>query len=72
MEISAFLERHRLTKVWLLNRLTMSGIEVSESFLSRIISGERNSDRACEIRAVCEKICREYERMVDHAETTEK
>lgn len=72
MEISAFLERHKLTKVWLQNRLRMEGVEVGDSFLSRIISGERNSELACEIRAACEKICREYERMVNNAETAEK
>ena len=72
MYITAFLERHRLPKVWLYERLKTEGFDISESFLSRIISGERNSELAEEVRAACVSICRRYERGMCNAETPEK
>ena len=61
MDISAFLTRHRLTKVWLYEQIRACGFDISESFLSRIISGERDSDLARKVRAACERICKRYE-----------
>ena len=72
MDISTFLDRHRLTRVWLCERLRCEGFDISESFLSRIISGERNSDLAEEVRAACVSICRRYERGMCNAETPQK
>ncbi len=72
MDISAFLERHCLQNRWLLERLCEEGFSISESFLSRIISGERNSELAEEVRTACVSICRRYERGMCNAETREK
>jgi hypothetical protein len=43
----------------------MVGYEISDSFLSRILSGERNSDYAQEVRAAATAICYRYEKSMD-------
>lgn len=43
----------------------MFGYEISDSFLSRILSGERNSDYAQEVRAAATAICYRYEKSMD-------
>lgn len=73
MNIYEFLKSKRLTNAWLKLRLAQRGFEVSDSNLSRIISGERNSVHAQAIRDKCVEICDEYERMVNcSAETCER
>ena len=65
MDISKFLDAHKLTRQWLIAQLRMVGYEISSSFLSRILSGERNSDYAQEVRAAAASICRRYEKSMD-------
>ena len=65
MDISKFLETHKLTGRWLIAQLRMAGYEISDSFLSRILSGERNSDYAQEVRAAATAICCRYEKSMD-------
>lgn len=61
MDILKFLDQHRLTNRWLIAQLRMVGYDVSDSFISRILSGERNSDYAQEVRTAATAICRRYE-----------
>jgi hypothetical protein len=65
MDISKFLETHKLTGRWLIAQLRMVGYEISDSFLSRILSGERNSDYAQEVRAAATAICYRYGKSMD-------
>lgn len=69
VRINEFLETNCLTQKWLMRRLSLRGINVGTSFISRIISDERNSKRASSIRYECKQICDEYERKMNYAET---
>lgn len=65
MDILKFLDQHRLTNRWLIAQLRMVGYDVSDSFISRILSGERNSDYAQEVRAAATAICYRYGKSMD-------
>lgn len=65
MDILKFLDQHRLTNRWLIAQLRMVGYDVSDSFISRILSGERNSDYAQEVRAAATTICYRYGKSMD-------
>lgn len=65
MDILKFLDQHRLTNRWLIAQLRMVGYDISDSFLSRILSGERNSDYAQEVRAAATTICNRYKESME-------
>lgn len=65
MDILKFLDQHRLTNRWLIAQLRMVGYDVSDSFISRILSGERNSDYAQEVRAAATAICYRYKESME-------
>lgn len=69
MDILKFLDQHRLTNRWLIAQLRMVGYDVSDSFISRILSGERNSDYAQEVRTAAAAICRRYEAGMEERST---
>lgn len=69
MDISKFLETHKLTGRWLIVQLRMFGYEISDSFLSRILSGERNSDYAQEVRTAATAICCRYKESMEGRST---
>ena len=69
MDILKFLDQHRLTNRWLIAQLRMVGYDVSDSFISRILSGERNSDYAQEVRAAATAICCRYKESMEGRST---
>lgn len=69
MDILKFLDQHRLTNRWLIAQLRMVGYDVSDSFISRILSGERNSDYAQEVRAAATAICCRYKESMERRST---
>lgn len=61
MNVREYLRENELRITWLQAQLKQRGYDVELSHLLRIITGERQSDRALEILNECRDICRIYD-----------